>query len=73
MNHASRNWVAIYEESAKLLYKEIDYLNEAGNAARFQENFQAISWVKVNKLQSSRVFPGNHCRLTLDQSEPRCR
>ena len=44
---AQRDWVSIYDESAKLLYKEIDYEAEAQNAIRFKNNFANIPWVKV--------------------------
>jgi len=44
---ADRDWVSIYEESAKLLYREINYNLEAQNAQRFKENFANIEWVKV--------------------------
>eukprot|EP00239_Pterosperma_sp_CCMP1384_P003265 CAMPEP_0197857120 /NCGR_PEP_ID=MMETSP1438-20131217/29897_1 /TAXON_ID=1461541 /ORGANISM="Pterosperma sp., Strain CCMP1384" /LENGTH=803 /DNA_ID=CAMNT_0043472829 /DNA_START=154 /DNA_END=2565 /DNA_ORIENTATION=+ len=44
---ADREWGSIYDESAKLLYKEIDYLNEAKNAERFKEDFKGKDWVIV--------------------------
>lgn len=49
---AQRDWGSIYDESAKLLYKEIDYENEAVNALRFQENFRDIPWIKVPDVSS---------------------
>ena len=47
---AQPDWVSIYNESAKLLYKEIDYRAEALNAIRFRENFAGTSWVKVPEV-----------------------
>lgn len=47
---AARDWKSIYEESAKLLYEEIDYENEGRNAERFANDFKDIPWVKVPKI-----------------------
>ncbi|CAN8069696.1 unnamed protein product, partial [Agarophyton chilense] len=52
---ASRNWLQIYDESAKLLYEEIDYLNEASNADRFRQNFANVDWVKVPAVYRDRT------------------
>ncbi|CAN8070641.1 unnamed protein product [Agarophyton chilense] len=47
-----RDWVAIYEEVAKVLYEEIDYVREANNCQRFGDNFRnaAIWYVRVPKV-----------------------
>lgn len=47
---ASRNWIQIFEESAKLLYEEIDYVHEGKSADLFRTNFKNIPWVKVPKV-----------------------
>jgi len=44
---ADRNWVSIYEESERLLYEEINYINEAQNAIRFAKDFKGVSYVRV--------------------------
>ena len=47
---ADRDWVGIYEESERLLYLEIDYLNEADNCERFAEDFKNVPYVRVPKI-----------------------
>ncbi|KAL6600598.1 hypothetical protein ACP70R_045398 [Stipagrostis hirtigluma subsp. patula] len=43
----SRDWIGIYEECSKILYQEIDYINEGKNADRFRRDFRNIKWVRV--------------------------
>lgn len=47
---ADRDWVSIYEESERLLYLEIDYLNEAANCERFARDFSDVEWVRVPEV-----------------------
>ncbi|KAK4411617.1 protein ACTIVITY OF BC1 COMPLEX kinase, chloroplastic [Sesamum angolense] len=44
---AKRDWVAIYDECASVLYQEIDYTKEAANAEQFADNFKNMDYVKV--------------------------
>ncbi|GAV88158.1 ABC1 domain-containing protein [Cephalotus follicularis] len=44
---AKRDWVAIYDECASVLYQEIDYTTEAANAQLFARNFKDLDYVKV--------------------------
>ena len=46
----SRDFKGIYEECARILYEEIDYINEGRNADRFRRNFKPESWVRVPKV-----------------------
>jgi predicted unusual protein kinase regulating ubiquinone biosynthesis (AarF/ABC1/UbiB family) len=47
---AQRDWDSIYDESAKLLYREINYQGEALNCIRFKDNFAGVPWVKVPEV-----------------------
>lgn len=47
---AKRDWVAIYDECATVLYQEIDYSKEAANSELFAKNFRNIDYVKVPKI-----------------------
>lgn len=47
---AKRDWVAIYDECATVLYQEIDYTKEAANAELFSSNFKDMDYVKVPNI-----------------------
>ncbi|KAI3924998.1 hypothetical protein MKW92_040226 [Papaver armeniacum] len=47
---AKRDWVAIYDECANVLYQEIDYTQEATNAELFASNFKDMDYVKVPSI-----------------------
>lgn len=55
-----RDWLGIYEECCRILWEEIDYLNEGRNADTFRRNFRGYDWVNVPKVYwryaSSRVL-----------------
>ena len=45
-----RDWLGIYEECCKILYEEIDYLNEGRNADQFRRNFRDQEWVYIPRI-----------------------
>jgi predicted unusual protein kinase regulating ubiquinone biosynthesis (AarF/ABC1/UbiB family) len=55
-----RDWLGIYEECCRILWEEIDYLNEGRNADTFRRNFRTYDWVRVPRIYwrytSSRVL-----------------
>ncbi|XP_058179494.1 protein ACTIVITY OF BC1 COMPLEX KINASE 8, chloroplastic isoform X1 [Rhododendron vialii] len=54
---AKRDWVAIYDECANVLYQEIDYTKEAANAELFAENFRNMDYVKVPTISWEYTTP----------------
>lgn len=45
-----RDWLGIYEECCRILWEEIEYLNEGKNADTFRRNFRNEDWVKVPRV-----------------------
>ncbi|WP_008317679.1 ABC1 kinase family protein [Leptolyngbya sp. PCC 6406] len=45
-----RDWLGIYDECCRILWEEIDYLNEGRNADTFRRNFRGQDWVKVPRV-----------------------
>lgn len=45
-----RDWIGIYEECCRILWEEIDYINEGRNADTFRRHFRGEDWVKVPRV-----------------------
>lgn len=45
-----RDWIGIYDECCKILWEEIEYLQEGRNADTFRRNFRQEDWVKVPRV-----------------------
>lgn len=45
-----RDWMGIYDECCRILWEEIEYLNEGRNADTFRRNFRHESWVNVPRV-----------------------
>ncbi len=58
---ADRSYIDVFDESEKLLYEEIDYLNEAKNADRFREQFASDPQVRVPEMIYEYVYQRPHC------------
>eukprot|EP00904_Undaria_pinnatifida_P003084 jgi/Undpi1/12777/HiC_scaffold_6.g02445.m1 len=54
LDGASRDWGAIFRESSRVLYEEVDYTREGKNAERFSENFKGTDWIKAPTINWSR-------------------
>ena len=52
-----RDWVGIYDECCRILWLEIDYLNEGRNADTFRRNFRNCDWVKVPRVSWQYTAP----------------
>ncbi|CAB1121222.1 unnamed protein product [Ectocarpus sp. CCAP 1310/34] len=61
LDGASRDWGAIFRESSRVLYEEVDYTREGKNAERFSENFKGTEWIKAPGINWSRSSSKVRC------------
>ncbi|KAJ6819755.1 protein ACTIVITY OF BC1 COMPLEX KINASE 7, chloroplastic [Iris pallida] len=43
----TKDWLGVYDECSKILYEEVDYINEGKNADRFRRDYRNIKWVRI--------------------------
>lgn len=49
-----RDWINMYDQQRRLLYREIEYMEEAKNCELFRTNFEGTPWVKVPQVRWDR-------------------